>query len=211
MASQRNRIIIALIAILLVLGLGAVAYIQVNKASSKIESSKVEIASPTPTNQKEKLSIKDLLAKGSSMTCMMNFPEQNGNGTIYVSGQNFSGDFKVKVNGKDTTSHMIQKDGTVYMWTHGATQGTKIKIDLSKMETETNKSVDVNKQYDVDCGSWTVDNSKFTPPSDVKFIEIDGSMMMQKQSTGAGMMNKSVCDQITDATAKANCLKALQN
>src|SRR3990167_2314534 len=160
-----------------------------------------------PEESQTKGSIKNLLAAGKNQTCTIKYPvgEQMGEGTVYVSGKNLRGDFTMTSTEKTFDSHMIQDETYMYSWSSLSPQGVKMKIaELEKVQASpTAESVDLDQEVDINCSSWSVDNSKFTPPTDVTFVET-GTIPSQTQK-----LDKSICDQITDPQAKASCLQSL--
>src|SRR3990167_298701 len=186
--------------------IGAGAFFLLKKpAQTPQESTAVQ-----QTQQEEsqtKGSIKSLLAAGKNQTCTIKYPagEQTAEGTVFVSGKNFRGDFTMTSEEKTIDSHMIQDETYMYTWSSLTSQGIKIKIaELEKLQASTaTESVDLNKDFDIDCSSWSVDTGKFTPPANVNFVET-GTPPAQTQQ-----LDKSACDQIADPQAKASCLQSL--
>src|SRR3989344_1133612 len=146
--------------------------------------------SPTvqQTQQEEsqtKGSIKNLLAAGKNQTCTIKYPtgEQMGEGTVYVSGNNLRGDFTMTFEEKTIDSHMIQDETYMYSWSSLSPQGVKMKIaELEKVQASpTAESVDLDQEVDVNCSSWSVDSSKFTPPVNVNFVEAGPTPVQTQQ------------------------------
>lgn len=157
-----------------------------------------------------KSSIKSLLSGGKNVICTVKYPdgEETAEGKIYVSGQKMRGDFNMTVSGKAMESHMISDGSYVYSWSSESGQGVKMKIDQTEVKASpTSESVDIDKEVDMDCSSWGVDNSKFSIPSNIQFTDLS-EMMMQTPAPGGQNQGSSVCDQITDPAAKAACMKA---
>jgi len=191
--------------IVIIIIAGAGFFLLKKPAQTPQESTTVQ-----PTQQEKsqtKDSIKNLLASGKNQTCTIKYPagEQMAEGTVYVSGKNLRGDFTMTSEGKTFDSHMIQDESYLYSWSSLAPQGVKMKIaELEKVQASpTAESVDLDQEVDINCSSWSVDSSKFTPPADVNFMET-GTTPAQTQQ-----MDKTVCDQITDPQAKASCLQSL--
>jgi hypothetical protein len=67
----------------------------------------------------------------------------------------------------------------------------------------------------MNCSGWIPDNSKFQVPGNVEFTDLSAMMenakMQGKPGATAPKMDSSVCDQIEDADAKAQCQNALGN
>jgi len=193
-------------AVVAVIIIGAAGFFLLKKPAQTPQES----TTTQPTQQEEsqaKGSIKNLLAAGKNQTCTIKYPvgEQMGEGTVYVSGKNLRGDFTMTSAEKTFDSHMIQDETYMYSWSSLSPQGVKMKIaELEKVQASpTAESVDLDQEVDINCSSWSVDNSKFTPPTDVTFVET-GTIPSQTQK-----LDKSICDQITDPQAKASCLQSL--
>ncbi len=209
--SRQVSIIIGVIVVLAILGIGA--YVMSNKSAnpSPAPQTSAQPAASVTSDSSTKGTLKSLLTSGKNVTCTFTYPDQTGSGTVYISSPKFRGDFSVKVEGKEMMSHMIQDNGTAYMWTDGSTQGTKFKMDLnaSPAPNASTQAADLNKEVDMKCSDWAVDNSKFAIPTNIQFADLSQMMNTQGQSGAAPKMDKSICDQIQDPQAKAACLKAL--
>ena len=193
-------------AIVAVIIIGAAGFFLLKKpAQTPQESTTTQQTQPEESQTKG--SIKNLLASGKNETCTVKYPvgEQMGEGTVYVSGKNLRGDFTMTSEGKTFDSHMIQDETFIYSWLSLSPQGAKMKIaELEKVQASpTTESVDLDQEVDINCSSWSVDSSKFTPPADVNFMET-GTTPTQTQK-----LDKSICDQITEPQAKASCLQSL--
>lgn len=210
------------------IGLGVIVLLLLGGAYFILGKSKTTPTAPLTANQannqavSEKTSLKNLLAGNRNVTCTTSYPideKSSSNGTIFVSGKKMRGDFNVMMNGKNTLSYMIQDGTYVYIWTADSAQGTKMKVEAVEKATgestqKTDQNFDVNKEVDVKCSNWSVDESKFTPPSNVTFTDL--SQILQKIPTSAAKKSgdstqvpSSPCDSITDSQAKEACIKAL--
>ncbi|MDP2632421.1 MAG: hypothetical protein Q8P25_01730 [Candidatus Curtissbacteria bacterium] len=162
------------------------------------------VSQEATTSTQAKGSIKSLLTAGKSVSCTINNSSDVSvsEGKIYVSGNKMYGEFKVLgADAKEIQSYMIQDGENGYFWT--GTTGTKIKIDptAASPTAQSDQSVDLNQDVDMDCSSWPVDNSKFVPPANVQFTDVSEVLKQTTQGT------KANCDQITDPQAKAACLQ----
>lgn len=120
-------------------------------------------------------SLKDLLALGTSQKCT--YSDNGSQGTFYVSGGKSRGDFTSTVAGKSTGGHMIADGKTSYVWMDGEKQGFKMSLDASAQQqanapASQSQGVDVNKQMDYSCQAWSADNSMFTMPSGIEFVDL---------------------------------------
>ncbi len=105
-------------------------------------------------------------------------------GTVYItnaetmSERKIRGEFKTSVQGMEVESTFIMKDGFSYTWSSMMpSMGYKVKIEENKTSnTDTKTSgtytFDATQIGDYDCKEWIVDQSKFTPPSSVKFMDL---------------------------------------
>lgn len=213
MSKQLGLIIGALI-ILAIIGGGA-AYLLLGNSTQKQEGSPVTLEK-SPEQSTAKGSIQSLIAGGKNVMCTVKYPEVEGaaQGTVYVSGKNMRGDFTTTVEGKAFDSHIISDGAFMYTWASSSPQGVKIKIDTTQavvQATPGSQQVDINKELDLDCSSWSVDNSKLTPPSDVKFTEVSVPASQSPQQTQGTGDKSSFCNQLTDPQAKAVCLQQTGN
>jgi len=217
---KKYGMLIGIVLILLIAG--GVGYTQLKGSNtSKTPDTAEQKTEATNNEAKENLvtgSLKSLLGVGKSVTCFISYSEEEGGGkgTVYVSDKKMRGDFTTKVDDKEVVSHMISDGAYSYIWSGDQKEGIKVKIDESvkvtgTQEQEKNTEVqntELDKEGDLNCTPWAVDNSKFIPPTDVKFTDFSETLK-QVQVTGGPTQSSAICDQIADATAKAECLKAL--
>lgn len=197
---------------IVVIIIAVLAYTMVSKSSKTGQAPTT--AESTQPQQATRGSIKSLLGMGKSETCDIVYPDGNGKGTIYVVDKKMRGDFTTMVNNQSMENHMIQDGDYVYFWS--GTQGTKMKVSTIATPTpgatvgQQPQGADLNKDVDYKCSSWSVDNSKLTPPADVKFTDLTQMMTPQqtKSSPQTGGTNSSYCNPLTDPAAKAACINA---
>ena len=203
---------------LIVGGLAVLAIIAVVAFTQLGKSKQQEASQVAPQQQTQgeesmtKSSIKSLLGVGKNVTCIISYPEHGSSGTIYVSDNKMRGDFTALVNDKSMASSIIQDGTYMYMWS--GNQGTKMSVEqvMTATPTPSSQSTDLDAQVDMKCSNTSPDSSKFTPPADVQFTDMS-AMMDKMQSgqpgaSGSPKMDASYCNQITDAAAKAACIKA---
>ena len=165
--------------------------------------------------------IQDLFARGANIQCTFKYDDEGNNteGTIYLSGKKMRGNFSLtQGDGTVFASNIIRDENYGYTWMEGQEQGTKIKIEtteeISETTKENNKKNELfaldDKNIDYDCKPWNVDNSMFTPPSNVKFQDLSAQVEQIKKTTEE--FNESKCDtcnQIPAGTTRDQCLQAL--
>jgi hypothetical protein len=169
-------------------------------------------------------SFDDLFSLGKDTVCT--FHQATGSsttdGTMYIAAgeQKVRGDFTY-ASAQHGTLHggMISDGTTVYTWseTPQGMFGAKMSIkqmeggDVQGGETSGSQQYDPTKQVDYNCSPWSIDESKFTLPSNVQFTDMSQQMQqLQAPSSAGGIQpNCSMCDSIPDASAKAQCRASL--
>ena len=164
-------------------------------------------------------SLKELLAAGSNQKCEVSFDSQNSQtqGTIYVSGGKYRADFSSIASGKTISSHMITDTQNVYTWMDGMGTGYKMAasstMNSGAMEGNSQQSIDPNNKYDYNCSGWSVDSSKFDPPSGMTFTDISTMVPGNASSSASGSASMKVqqcaaCNSLS-GSQKTQCLAAL--
>jgi hypothetical protein len=196
--------VIWIVAALAVIGGGAY-YASTHSAS--VETNDEQSAQATTTVDAQ-LSIKDLFGKNLKCSFGNTVGDMTSKGTAYITGENLRVDAVTTQNGKVVTeSHMIKVGSDAYAWASagaGAGHGAKIKVDVNMAAQDKSKlGVDWDQKFAYDC-----DQSKFTPPTDVSFMDV--SAAFDASVNASGQVNKcGTCDMIPDAAAKAQCKTAL--
>lgn len=165
----------------------------------------------------------DLLGAGKNLTCTFSTSSDGttSSGTVYVAGNNkMRGDFTTLSGGQTNQTSMIRDGQWYYTWGPSMPNGIKMKLaDVEGTQGQTGQAgaqqtANLDQQVDYKCSSWGVDESKFSPPSDIQFS--DYSAMMQNLTAspapGGASSNSaacSACDSLSDDTQKASCKKAL--
>lgn len=213
--SKKVGIIVAFVAVLGVIGIGA--FMQSKKPEVAQNGQQVveqpQKSENLPQESMTKGSLRSLLSAGKNVNCEIKYPDQSMKGMTYVSGNKMRGDFILTgPDGKDIESHMVNDGTYIFMWTDTSKQGTKIKLDAVKPSATPSaalKTADLDKEVDLKCSPWSVDEVKFNTPADVKFTDLSETMMNLQKSSGIPKPDKSICDQIEDPQSKADCLKSL--
>lgn len=217
---SKNTAIIAIIIAVIALAGGALAFSQINKKSAApINTQQVADNKPAATEDSstQKGTLQSLISSGKNVSCEINMPGQNGKGLTFVSGNKLRGDFTINSEGqKEMVSHILSDGTYMYMWTDGVTSGTKFKIDPDTPKpsfSPGSQTTDLNSPVDLKCSPWSVDNSKFIIPTNIKFSDMSQVInnAVKNQGSATPKVDKSICDQIQDPQAKAACLKALGN
>jgi len=171
------------------------------------------------------MSMKDLVKLGKNYTCTYSQTEQDGivsEGRLYVQGEkNFRGDFSMMdKSGKKHMSHMIGTEAASYMWADGERQGMMMKLEQDEdvfaaddavKGTEEEDDFGFNEDEDVkmNCKKWSPDQSVFTPPKNVEFIDFAAQMEGMMKMQGGDGSQCGVCDMAGTEEDKTECRKAL--
>lgn len=189
---KSKSLIIAAIVILALIG-GAL-YLTLGKSSTAPNQETGIMKEKTQTTQEMvKGSLKSLFGVGKNVICTVNDAENEGSGIVYVAGNKIRGDFTSKIDGKTIESHFIQDEEFSYLWSSEMEEGIKMKADLGTEETAVSdnkdaqvpntETVDLNKEVDYKCSNWSVDNSKFSLPANIKFSDLSNLMMPKTTSS----------------------------
>lgn len=212
---KQAPIIIAVVAVIII---AAGAYLVLGKKSQTPQTTSTNTATEQKSEDSGSIkgSIKSLLGSNKNVMCIIK-PEvdQTAEQKVYISGNKMRGDFTMNVEGKQFESHMITDGTSAYTWSSAMPQGIKMKMDESFVSASPvagqPQQVDIDKQIDMQCSPWNVDESLFNLPSDIKFLDVS-SMMKPAASSASNQTQQnqgsSVCDSITDPEAKAACKNA---
>ncbi|MFZ2188078.1 MAG: hypothetical protein WAV73_00755 [Candidatus Moraniibacteriota bacterium] len=175
-------------------------------------------------------SLKDLMAKGTSMQCSWSADNESGkvSGTVYVNGDKFYQEFLSSQPEKGEMKSFILNDGEwLYQWSTFSKMGTKMKMDEAKKLAEdfqenpamkapggqdvAVKSEDLDSKFDYNCKKWNVDASKFVLPTDIQFNDLSQMLNALPKEAG-GKPEIDVCQMCESlpAEAKASCLSNCQ-
>ncbi len=176
-------------------------------------------------------SITDLLQRGIPMHCTVTYTEEDSTGTVntYVANNKFYTEIAAVLNdGTEQTYYALSDGEWSYMWSPEQGQGIKMQFDATQfeegfdlpdtpgLETEVDQP-DYSQDYNYNCTPWIPDNSKFTPPTDITFMDMDSLLNAIPGMAGEGTEGTeglpgdacAVCSMIEDATAKASCMESL--
>ncbi len=211
-----RRIIASIVIALIIIVVGG--YLTLNKKPTEPAVTSVVTSSNSPqpeANSNQEMSLKALFAAGGSKKCTFSDSTDNysSTGTIYMGNSKMRGDFSSTVSSKNYGSHMIVDNQVSYLWTDGQPQGFKMSLSAlpsPNASAKTQSNVDINKNLNFKCDSWTVDSSLFVLPSGMTFSDMS-QMMAPTGSNSAGTGNNAQCATCNSLSgdAKTQCLKAL--
>ncbi len=172
-------------------------------------------------------SVKDLLGIKKAQKCTWE-GEDGMTGTVYTDGtRSYMEINNIMVSGFDGKSkqakgsmYTIADKEYAYTWSSTSNEGMKVKVmndgdeydnefDSLEMDGDLTDEVDEDEaeEYNYQCSTWKVDNSKFKIPKDIKFKDM--SAMIDEMKKDSDKM-KDVCDAL-DGEDKIECLKAMSN
>lgn len=155
-------------------------------------------------------SLRGLMQMASNQMCT--FDDQAGNeGTVYVGNGKMRGDFTSVVLENSTATHMVSDNENIYMWFDEGTEGFKVSLaeieKFSDFGEDGQKTVDLDQEVNLNCNSWTVDNSKFTLPT-IEFKDFSSMLMPSPVSEEQQEAQCGACDSLP-AESQAQCKQLL--
>jgi hypothetical protein len=172
---KKNQTLILVIIVLLVASAGG--YFFLNRGSSPI-SMPGEIKKEEGANDKEFVGkLKDAVRMGVPYKCT--FKNNQFEGTGYLKGKMYFAEVK----NNEMEGFIIMKDNCMWNWNKDGSQGVKMCFetedgeDIFDMEDETAGS----PEGEYRCTPSIIDDSKFSPPNNVKFMDLDKQMQELNQ------------------------------
>ncbi|MEK7194949.1 MAG: hypothetical protein AAB561_00530 [Patescibacteria group bacterium] len=169
-----------------------------------------------------KTSLEGLLKSNKAQECSYSVDADGAkmSATVYIANGKMRTDSTVTTGGQTMKSNMIVDGQTSYVWSDGTSQGFKMTLDNLKSEEPTGsnqqgQAVDFEKEFDYSCKGWSVDNSKFTPPSNIKFTDFSSMMPsllgtpVPKTSGSGDSSQCATCDQVPAGSAREMCKQSL--
>lgn len=217
-----KNLIVTIIVILIALGAGGY-YLMNRQPAVPVNPEPAEpVVSPTTTM--EKTTLKSFMNMGGNQQCEFSDMETGSSGSVFIADGKMRGDFSANAGGKATASHMINDGKDIYIWMDD--QATGFKTSLTAMEemsntegmTGVNQTVDLNKQVDYKCESWSADQLKFAVPVEVKFQDMAAMMknmpsMASSAPSGSAMQGNAeackACENLDDQQ-RTSCRTALK-
>jgi hypothetical protein len=175
----KKQIIAAVVAgVLIALGIAAWVYNN-NKETTKNASTTQTTGQSEQSANDTPNTINEFLAVGKNQKCTISTTSGDTKitGTMYFSSnRKMSAEYTSVTADKTTTGNMIITDNVQYFWAPSSNQGVKINLsesvnDGGEAGSSANSGLDTGKQYDFKCQSRTVDEAKFTVPTNVTFLD----------------------------------------
>lgn len=220
---SRNYLIAGVVVVLLLLGGGYLVMNQFTQAPAAVTENNHPLPSVQASVSTEKNSLKNFMTMTGTQKCQFTDSETGNSGTVYVASGKFRGDFSSNFDGKVTPSHMINDSKDVYIWMDDQATGFKTNLEAIEQmsgQTGVSQSVDINKEVDYKCESWSIDPDMFVVPGDKNFSDMskmmqDAAKMMQSTSPNASAIPAgnpaacAACDNLEGA-AVTQCKTALK-
>lgn len=130
--------------------------------------------------------MRDLIARGEALECTFSFEDQDGvagTGTGYFANdERMRMESTITQDGETYAANYIINDETMYMW--GEMQQGDFGIQMSfsaateedMTQNESDMPVEMDENIDFSCTSWSVDESRFTVPTNIEFMDMDAMM-----------------------------------
>jgi hypothetical protein len=185
---MKNKAVVVVVVLLLLL-IGGWAVTQNGK--KKIISDEPGVKKETPAVEERKAggplsSLKDLLAGGKDQKCTWTFTNegQTMSGIMLVSGKKFRQEITVNdaTTKKETQMFTISDGDNMWTWnSETGGQGFKTKVTESDTTPEANTTpsqgkLDWGAEYEYKCDPWTVNAADLTPPTDIKFVDMEAQL-----------------------------------
>jgi hypothetical protein len=183
--------LIIIIIAAVVLGGGAGTYKVVQKNKEKKTMANVDVTASTTVNGmngtstaqvevKNSGTLRALIAQNKNLMCTVksDVSGTSSEGTVYLSGSDFRGDFVTKSSGTTVNSHMIKMGQTMYAWSDGG-QGVKMDATASANSNASAQTMDLDQKVSYDCKDWTKDASKFVVPTSIEFLDVNAMLKAQ--------------------------------
>ncbi len=207
----KNKTLVIVVLALAVLLVGAGAYLNLSKSAKIAPQPSVTKEQPKTSPSGVTGTLKSLF--GKNQYCVVTYPDNGGSGTVYVSGNKFRGDFTTKIAGeKEVTSQVVSDGIYTYVWSSESPTGIKMKIDVtSPTASAQTGNFNLDQEVGLNCSPWGVDASKFAVPTNIQFTDLSSMTAPKAESGTTKTQTASPCDQISDPTAKAACVNALNS
>jgi hypothetical protein len=220
MGAMQTRVIAVIVLVIILFGAGGYLLYSRNHNSAPTQqanttASTTPSASPSTGGQ----TLADLFAMGGNKKCTFSVNGSTGGstkGTMYVSGTNVYGDIAMTdSNGKVQNTHIIRLGDENYIWGDALPTGIKMKLSVKDFSsnTQTSQAFNPSQKTNFDCSDWSVEQSKFTPPTNIKFTDMSSFMAPSGTPSTSSAANPNsaqcaACNSLTGA-AKATCLSSL--
>lgn len=178
--------------------------------------------------QNVKGGLADVLKLGKPVKCTGTYKSEEGemSMTVYASGKKSFSEMEVDSEDGKGKIYSLYDGEWMYMWSDFQTEdesmniATKMKVsdiedmakdmpDAEDYSSQGNQSAQTfNQEFDYKCRVWVPNPAKFTPPSDIEFMDMTQMMQGFMDPENMESMMESgcaACDMIQDAAQRAEC------
>ncbi len=212
---QNKQAVVGIVAAVLIL-VGAGAVYTLGKTKNAPEPTSIaKSVTPTPSGSMQ-ASVAGIFKSTKNQKCEFDTKTENGEtkGTIYATPDKAYGQIFTTAAGKTQSISVIRNEDAFYVWGDAFPQGIKMTMSVEEMGQKITGSqfanFDPNHKTDFTCVGWTPDELMFSPPTNVKFVDLGGSMSVtggQTKTTGTPSSQCSLCNSMT-GQAKTACLSS---
>ena len=180
------------VAILIAIGAGVL--VMGRRNSQPVTTSKNELLEDENVNLgSQRTTLKSLLNTGTDQVCTFSDPDSGSTGNIYLGGGQARAEFETPTDTGDLfASNMISDGTTMYIWFEGQNTGFTASLesfdDLPSSAASggtategVSEGVNVNREVDYSCDPWTVEETMFEVPTDIKFVDYREKTLQKKQ------------------------------
>jgi hypothetical protein len=173
---NRKTLIGIITAVVIVGGTGAAIVVARSDTSAPASSSVTQNTSNTVSPEIVKGSLASLLNTSDTKKCSFDTGADGVSATVYLANNRMRSDYSSTSGGTVKEGSMIVLSDKQYIWDSADKKGVMFAFSRDQVEQQAGaasqqSSVDINKEYDFTCSNWTLDESKFTPPTDVAFTD----------------------------------------
>jgi hypothetical protein len=145
--------------------------------------------------------------------CSFNDSQTQSRGEVYIGSGKMRGDFMTPAGGEATTSHVVSDGDNIYIWTDGSEAGVKTSLtDIEELDSDSesiqSQSVDLDREVDYTCSSWSVDDTMFDLP-DIAFQDLGELLPASPDTQTPGPLGCDACNSLPAESAAA-CREALE-
>ncbi len=187
---MNKKVLIGVIVVILIAAGGWFAYSKSNEkddAQARTDANTAENSNDDSIFDSSANTLRGLLGFKNAVCT---YSDQEGSGTIYIANEDRMRYNFTSTNPEQPSGSMIMSDGTQYIWEDATKEGFTMRYNPNDARDEAagsnatdqnEESVDLDQEYNFSCEKWSVDQSVFTPPSDVTFTDMEALLQQQQQ------------------------------
>lgn len=165
------------------------------------------------------------------LSCSFDIVEESTliTGTVYTSGGNMRGTYTTNILGAQNTFDIIRNSSNTYVWEEEGSiayvyENDQFEQYVAEAADQTTGDVfNVEDGIDFECESWTPDNARFNPPSDVEFqditqqvnstlesVDLDAAGLNSLDDIDIEQIKQNACANIEDENFKQFCEESVE-